>query len=212
MEDTPMKKPIFKHWWFGVGILVVVLFIIGSFLPEESTETNAPASVVESTSLSLSEVSTLDSTATETPKEVDTSTEPEETAETNIPTSVVESTSVSLSETSTPDSTTTETPEEVDTSTELKETEPPEEITLSSTPIQNTAPDNTPAPSAQTTEAPTVSTPDATPAAVMVYITNTGKKYHRSTCRYLNKSRIEISLENAKARGYDSCSVCNPPQ
>lgn len=44
-----------------------------------------------------------------------------------------------------------------------------------------------------------------------VYVTNTGKKYHRAGCRYLSKSQIPISLSDAKADGYGPCSKCNPP-
>lgn len=44
-----------------------------------------------------------------------------------------------------------------------------------------------------------------------VYITETGKKYHSDGCRYLRKSQIPISLDDAKA-GYDPCSKCNPPE
>lgn len=44
-----------------------------------------------------------------------------------------------------------------------------------------------------------------------VYITKTGAKYHRDGCRYLSKSKISISLPNAKS-SYSPCSVCNPPQ
>ncbi|MCD8379580.1 MAG: hypothetical protein LUC95_04485 [Lachnospiraceae bacterium] len=43
-----------------------------------------------------------------------------------------------------------------------------------------------------------------------VYITNTGSKYHRGSCRYLKKSKIAISKADAIAQGYDACSVCNP--
>lgn len=46
---------------------------------------------------------------------------------------------------------------------------------------------------------------------ITVYITKTGKKYHRYGCRYLQKSCIPISLDEAKRRGYTPCSVCNPP-
>jgi hypothetical protein len=45
-----------------------------------------------------------------------------------------------------------------------------------------------------------------------VYITKTGKKYHTATCRYLSKSKIPISLKDAKANGYTACSICKPPQ
>lgn len=49
-------------------------------------------------------------------------------------------------------------------------------------------------------------------ASTTVYITRTGSKYHRAGCRYLSKSAIPISLEEAKARGYTPCTVCNPPR
>ena len=49
------------------------------------------------------------------------------------------------------------------------------------------------------------------PPDITVYITNTGKKYHNSGCRYLSKSRIPISLTQAKQRGYTACSACRPP-
>lgn len=45
---------------------------------------------------------------------------------------------------------------------------------------------------------------------IVVYITNTGTKYHNSGCRYLSKSKIPISLENAQTDGYTPCKVCNP--
>jgi micrococcal nuclease len=44
----------------------------------------------------------------------------------------------------------------------------------------------------------------------IVYITNTGKKYHRAGCRYLSKSSIPITRQEAIARGYTPCSVCKP--
>ena len=46
---------------------------------------------------------------------------------------------------------------------------------------------------------------------ITVYITETGKKYHRSTCDYLKKSSRAISLEDAKSQGYGPCSRCKPP-
>jgi hypothetical protein len=45
---------------------------------------------------------------------------------------------------------------------------------------------------------------------ITVYVTRTGEKYHRGSCRYLRKSRIPISLTDAK-RDYGACSVCKPP-
>lgn len=50
------------------------------------------------------------------------------------------------------------------------------------------------------------------PQTQTVYVTRTGKKYHRDTCRYLAASKIPISLKDAKAKGYTACKVCRPPQ
>jgi hypothetical protein len=52
--------------------------------------------------------------------------------------------------------------------------------------------------------------PSTSEIRVSVYITRTGKKYHRAGCRYLSKSKISISLDEAK-KWYTPCSVCNPP-
>ena len=52
----------------------------------------------------------------------------------------------------------------------------------------------------------------ATSGDPIVYITQTGTKYHRDGCRYLGHSKIAIRLSVAKARGYTPCSVCDPPR
>ncbi|MCY6372482.1 ComEC/Rec2 family competence protein [Clostridium ganghwense] len=62
----------------------------------------------------------------------------------------------------------------------------------------------------------TKSTPKPTPkpsknVGTTVYVTKTGKKYHRDGCQYLRKSKIPISLDKAKA-SYGPCSKCHPPQ
>ncbi len=50
------------------------------------------------------------------------------------------------------------------------------------------------------------------PKAQTVYVTRTGKRYHRDGCRYLASSKIPMPLKDAKARGYTPCKVCRPPQ
>ena len=45
---------------------------------------------------------------------------------------------------------------------------------------------------------------------VMVYVTRSGKKYHRASCSYLRKSKIPISLSEARGQ-YGPCSRCRPP-
>jgi micrococcal nuclease len=52
---------------------------------------------------------------------------------------------------------------------------------------------------------------DPSPALV-VYVTNSGTKYHAEGCSSLRRSRIAVSLADAVRSGYEPCSVCNPPQ
>ncbi len=42
-----------------------------------------------------------------------------------------------------------------------------------------------------------------------VYVTRTGRKYHKEGCRFLSKSRIPIKRNEAVER-YEPCGVCKP--
>ena len=46
-------------------------------------------------------------------------------------------------------------------------------------------------------------------SGTIVYITDTGTKYHRKGCSSLSKSCYAISLEDAKAQGYTPCQKCH---
>lgn len=50
---------------------------------------------------------------------------------------------------------------------------------------------------------------EAVPQEQIVYITNTGSKYHRDGCRHLSESKIEIELATAESRGYTACGTCH---
>lgn len=43
-----------------------------------------------------------------------------------------------------------------------------------------------------------------------VFITKSGDKYHRDSCKFVAKTRIPITLEQALGRGYQACKVCKP--
>lgn len=43
-----------------------------------------------------------------------------------------------------------------------------------------------------------------------VYITETGKKYHTTSCRTLKESKIAITKTDAVNRGYGPCGICKP--
>jgi hypothetical protein len=44
----------------------------------------------------------------------------------------------------------------------------------------------------------------------IVYITETGSKYHRDGCAYLSGSKIQTTRAYAVSHGYTPCSVCKP--
>jgi hypothetical protein len=47
---------------------------------------------------------------------------------------------------------------------------------------------------------------------IVVYRTDSGTKYHMDGCSSLAKSKIAVSLANAKAMGLTPCSKCHPPE
>jgi hypothetical protein len=48
-------------------------------------------------------------------------------------------------------------------------------------------------------------------AQTRVHYTQTGKKYHTAYCKHLRKSDYTCTLEEAKKKGLEPCSQCNPP-
>ena len=49
-----------------------------------------------------------------------------------------------------------------------------------------------------------------TTKAQTVYVTKSGNKYHKSSCRFLKYSKNEITIKRAKNLGYWACKVCKP--
>lgn len=60
--------------------------------------------------------------------------------------------------------------------------------------------------------APAASTSTDTGADDIVYVTKSGKKYHRQDCRTIAKSKGVVSMtrSQAEAQGLSACKVCNP--
>ena len=48
------------------------------------------------------------------------------------------------------------------------------------------------------------------PQSQVVYVTNSGEKYHLEDCQHLRKSKIEIDKDDAIAQGFEACRVCEP--
>lgn len=61
-----------------------------------------------------------------------------------------------------------------------------------------------------TSQTTTKTTSTSNTDSAVVYVTKTGEKYHRAGCSYLKSSKIEMSLSDAKNKGYTACSKCNP--
>lgn len=51
---------------------------------------------------------------------------------------------------------------------------------------------------------------DSNRTSSVVYITATGKKFHRAGCASLSKSKIEINRSDALNEGYEPCKRCQP--
>ncbi|MDR2767963.1 MAG: thermonuclease family protein [Treponema sp.] len=65
------------------------------------------------------------------------------------------------------------------------------------------------------TEAQTISTQDNArfaEADLVVYVTNSGARYHVDGCSSLRSSRIPVTLADAVVSGYEACSICKPPR
>ncbi|MDR2729423.1 MAG: hypothetical protein LBB81_00810 [Treponema sp.] len=45
----------------------------------------------------------------------------------------------------------------------------------------------------------------------IVYITNTGEKYHNGQCSSVRNSKIAITLGEAVSSGFGPCQLCKPP-
>ncbi|MGE0479560.1 MAG: thermonuclease family protein [Phycisphaerae bacterium] len=54
--------------------------------------------------------------------------------------------------------------------------------------------------------------PDAAGSDVMVYVTATGKRYHKQDCEHVKKSGRPMSLRDAKGKGLTPCQSCEPPE
>ena len=87
----------------------------------------------------------------------------------------------------------------------------------SPTPTPTVKPKATPTPKPTTTPTKkptkvenTKNEADKQSSKTTVYITETGTKYHKVSCSYLKKSKIKTALKDAKGKGLEPCSRCNP--
>lgn len=201
-----------NKWCIWIIIAVLAIAIIGS--PTEDTSDSVPETItaIETVTEATTNSAAVINTETETTTETETSTET--IAETEP-------------ETETSTETITETEPETETASEIEvysklsistETSASAESVSVASSDLNTTPATKPISPASEQPVPitdssaaSTSLPAAPEAAdTIVYITDTGKKYHRQGCRHLKKSCIEINLDQAVLQ-YEPCGVCNPP-
>jgi len=49
-----------------------------------------------------------------------------------------------------------------------------------------------------------------TTLAQTYYVTETGKKFHKKSCRFVQMGAISIEIKDAIAKEYEPCGVCKP--
>lgn len=57
-------------------------------------------------------------------------------------------------------------------------------------------------------EPPLPPKPTAPSDSTKVFVTKSGKKYHKKSCKHISGSASEITLGEAKKRGMSACSDC----
>lgn len=48
--------------------------------------------------------------------------------------------------------------------------------------------------------------------AQTIYVTESGKKFHKKNCTVVKEGKKGLELAEAKKKGYTACSVCKPDQ
>jgi hypothetical protein len=76
--------------------------------------------------------------------------------------------------------------------------------------IKDTPPTPTVSPQKAPTATPKVEKSSIRYAGMTVYVTKSGKKFHREDCSSLSKSKIPMLFEDACAKNYTPCEKCKP--
>lgn len=189
------RRPLWKRWWFW--LLVVLVFGFGSSSEDKPEEVQP---VQESVNVDA-EKETL-------------SEEIEETTEDHtvlIPTVIVEEEQIQPNISTEEENAVivpTEEPVESNQFANSPEIEAP--VTEESVTETPTTQEQLPPVSMPTEEVIAEEHVITEPVGQIVYITDTGKRYHRGNCRHLAESRIETTLDSALSMGLTPCGTCKP--
>ena len=182
------KKPWYRRWWvYLIAALLVIGLVAGG--GDKDNDTNADGSALTETVDEKNTVESTDSSPQETTQDpVDTSPE-DATAEQDQPEAPAEQ--------STQPEESTEAVAPVTTPTEETTTSPAEEPATQPEEQPATQPEQTPEP---------VEEPEASEA--MVWVTETGKKYHNKPDCGNTKNATQVPLSKAQGMGLEPCARC----
>lgn len=189
------RKNAEKALWGLLGIPVALGLMIGMCTPEAEQSSNAPDPIESETA--IVEIAN---------KKQDDTAEPELSAiEVPMVVTTTKEEQAVIDETFSAD--TEEVPVIKETAPVVEETAP---VAEEQAPVIEEVPIfiEEEAPVEETSPVPEAETPIAEQSEV-VYITETGSKYHRSGCRHLKDSKIEIQKDTAISQGYEPCKTCH---
>ncbi len=196
-EKLMSTKKWYQKSWFTI-LMLIIFFPAGIYLMWKHTNWNKIVKIVITVFFAFIMSVALFG------DDSDTTAETGNNITTSDTTATVTEPKTSTTKTTTKETTTEATTEATTTEASTKETTTVETTTESTT-KETTTKETTKAATTQTT---TNYIPPVAESDEIVYVTNTGTKYHNYGCRHL-KSVIEISLDDAIASGYTPCGTCH---
>lgn len=187
------KKSILKKWWFW-GIIILILFMASNSSTQQGIKDGINKATYNTISNNITNQSLISKTTS-------TITNETSSTETNfIKNEITENTNISLQNTSTNSNATSE----IKKNNSLKQTL--EENGKLESAI-NYADTKTNDNSGTTVDSTSLTAQDTN--TEMVWVGDTGTKYHYQSCRTLKGNGHQITLEQALAEGREPCKVCH---
>ena len=175
-----MEKPIYKKWWFWVVAIFVSLLIISSATPTDNQTSNITNQLYTNISNNI-----VDSNST--------------TKDNDITNNINQNDTPIVNQQQENGSSNNQSSQTTNSLNSLKE-----DSNVSSTQLK----EETSTPSSDAS----ISSPDTSTQTntneQMVWVGNTGTKYHKQNCRTLKGNGHQITMQQAIAEGREACKVC----
>lgn len=187
------KKSILKKWWFW-GIIILILFMASNSSTQQGIKDGINKATYNTISNNITNQSLISKTTS-------TITNETSSTETNfIKNEITENTNISLQNTSTNSNATSE----IKKNNSLKQTLEENGKLESAMNYSDTKTNDN---SGTTVDSTSLTAQDTN--TEMVWVGDTGTKYHYQSCRTLKGNGHQITLEQALAEGREPCKVCH---